>query len=63
MRILYTTTIGMTMIFFRQLVKRLIDEGHTVDIATNVIAFPVDDYYKELGCKVFHIPLTISFTT
>ena len=56
MRILYTTTIGMTMIFFRQLVKRLIDEGHTVDIATNVIAFPVDDYYKELGCKVFHIP-------
>lgn len=56
MRILYTTTIGMTMIFFRQMVERLINDGHTVDIATNEDTFPVDDYYKTLGCVVYNLP-------
>ena len=60
MRILYTTTIGMTMIFFRQMVKRLINDGHTVDIATNEESFPVDDYYRDLGCVIHNIPWTRS---
>lgn len=56
MRILYTTTIGMTMIFFRQMVKRLTDDGHTVDIATNEDSFPVDGYYRNLGCVIYNLP-------
>lgn len=55
MRILYTTTIGMTMIFFRRLVKNLIEKGHTVDIATNEAEIPVDDYYRELGCNIYQV--------
>ena len=35
MRILYVTTIGATMGFFKSLIKELIDDGHVVDIATN----------------------------
>ena len=60
MRILYTTTIGMTMMFFRGIVKRLIDDGHTVDIATNEDAFPVDDYFRDLGCVIYNVPWTRS---
>ena len=56
MRILYATTIGMTMIFFRQFVKSLIDEGNVVDIVTNESDFEVDDYFKKLGCKVYNVP-------
>ena len=55
MRILYTTTIGLTMIFFRRLVKNLIDKGHTVDIATNEDEIPVDDYYREIGCCIYQV--------
>ena len=43
MRILYTTTIGLSMILFRGLVKQLIESGHTVDIATNEDDYQVDD--------------------
>ena len=56
MRILYATTIGMTMIFFRQIVKSLIDDGNVVDIVTNEDDFEVDDYFKKLGCKVYNVP-------
>ena len=55
MRILYTTTIGLTMIFFRGLVKQLIEAGHTVDIAANEDDYQVDDFYRQLGCKVFQV--------
>ena len=55
MRILYTTTIGLTMIFFRRLVKNLIEKGHTVDIATNEAEIPVDDYYREIGCCIYQV--------
>ena len=33
MKILYVTTIGITMGFFRSFIHELIDEGNTVDIA------------------------------
>ena len=55
MKILYVTTIGMTMGFFKDLIKGLIDKGHIVDIATNRKIFEVPNCYYEWGCKVFDI--------
>lgn len=56
MRILYVTTIGGTMHFFKSFIHKLISEGHIVDIASNmIIQSPVDDCYKEWGCKLFQI--------
>ncbi len=46
------------MVFFPQLIKELIDQGHTVDIAANITSSPVRDCYYEWGCKVF--PLSCS---
>lgn len=55
MRILYITTIGSTMDFFKSLIKELIDGGNVVDIATNESDKPVSQFFKDLGCKVFPI--------
>lgn len=33
MKILYITTVGRTMGFFKSLIKELIDDGNVVDIA------------------------------
>jgi len=55
MKILYVTTIGGTMVFFKEFIKRLIAVGHTVDIATNETGSPVADCYREWGCRVFPI--------
>lgn len=54
-RILYITTIGSTMDFFKSLIKDLIDSGNIVDIATNESEKPVSECFKEWGCKVFPI--------
>lgn len=58
MRILYVTTIGGTMVFFKHLIKELVEEGHTVDIAANTNISNVPKEYMELGCKVFPISCT-----
>lgn len=55
MRVLYVTTIGLTMIFFKDLIKELIDDGHTVDIACNETAYKVDESYHKMGCKIYPI--------
>ena len=55
MKILYITTIGGTMTFFKSFIKQLIDKGHTVDIATNEEASVVPSCYREWGCQVYHI--------
>lgn len=55
MKILYVTTVGMTMNFFKALVGELIKEGHAVDIACNEDEYKVDDFFQKLGCKVYHI--------
>lgn len=52
MRILYVTTIGITMTFFKSLIQELVDSGHTVDIATNDSESRVDSFYSELGCEI-----------
>jgi len=54
-KILYITTIGATMRFFISFIKELINEGHTVEIATNTTGHKLPDIYNELGCKVHHI--------
>jgi glycosyltransferase involved in cell wall biosynthesis len=60
MKILYVTTVGCTMGFFKNLINELINAGHTVDIATNESEYPVDNCYKELGCKIYPLSCTRS---
>lgn len=60
MKILYVTTIGLTMTFFKDLVKELIDKGNTVDIACNEDIRPVEQCYHEWGCIVHQIDCTRS---
>lgn len=60
MRILYVTTIGTTMGFFKHLVSDLIQQGHTVDIACNDTDFPVPQFYHDLRCRVHTIGCTRS---
>ena len=55
MRVLYVTTVGITMIFFKSFVRHLLDKGHTVDIATNETESLVPQCYRDWGCKVYHI--------
>lgn len=54
MKILYVTTIGITMTFFKSLIRELLDEGHTVDIMCNEQDEKVPECYHEWGCKVYH---------
>lgn len=60
MRILYVTTIGSTMDFFKHLVQELVEQGHNVDIACNDAIKPVSPFFYELGCKVHPISCTRS---
>lgn len=55
MKILYVTTIGSTMDFFRSLLRELTAAGHTVEIATNETERPVSAYFRSLGCTVHQI--------
>ena len=54
MKILYVTTIGLTMTFFKELTRDLLDQGHTVDIMCNEDAFSVPDCYRKWKCKIYH---------
>lgn len=60
MKILYVTTVGATMNFFRNFIEELTLAGHTVDIATNDSTRKVPDYYKDFGCRVFSLPCSRS---
>ena len=55
MKILYVTTIGGTMNFFNSFINLLINEGHTIDIATNEHDSKVPACYREWGCRVYQI--------
>lgn len=59
MKILYVTTVSMTMGFFPEHIKMLLNEGHSVEIATNCEQ-PVPEIYNTLGCKVNDIPFSRS---
>lgn len=55
MRILYVTTVGSTMGFFRSLVRKLLDEGNQVDIACNKNYRPPPVEFTKWECNVFQI--------
>lgn len=55
MKILYITTIGRTMNFFKKFIEELVQEGHMVDIACNNNISTVPELYDELGCKIYSI--------
>ncbi len=55
MRILYVATIGGFMPFFKTFIRELLDEGHEVDIATNMMQYPLPDYYKDWDCGIYQI--------
>jgi len=57
MKILYITTIGGTMVFFRSFVRELVEQGHTVDIACSQTE-KVQDCYREWNCNIY--PLSCS---
>ncbi len=58
MKILYITTVGCTMSFFKDLIKHLTDQGHTVDLACNEQDYKIDPFFHELKLKTF--PLSCS---
>ena len=60
MKILYTTTVGLTMGFFNALIHDLIEKGHTVDIACNESEFQVAECYRDWGCQIYPISWTRS---
>lgn len=55
MKILYITTIGGTMGFFKAFISKLIEEGHTIDIACNDTSSNVPEFYKDLKCNIYTI--------
>ncbi len=55
MRILYVATIGGFMHFFKSFIRELIDDGHEVDIATNMTQYPLPECYKDWGCGIYQL--------
>ena len=66
MRILYVTTISLTInTFFKHHIDMLVREGNTVDIACNFKDLPIDKSYADLGCASYQVdfsrsPLSVS---
>lgn len=55
MKILFVTTVGATMGFFKDFIKQLLNKGHTVDIACNDDLWAVPECYREWNCSVYQI--------
>lgn len=61
MKILYVTTISLTMnSFFKPHVEMLVKEGNQVDIACNSSDLPLDELYNEWKCEFFQIDFSRS---
>lgn len=61
MKILYVTTISLTMnSFFKPHIKMLVEEGHKVDIACNFSDLELNGLYRELGCGFYQIDFSRS---
>lgn len=58
MKILYITTVGGTMCFFEEHIHSMIEDGDTIDIASNTGKSDVHPCYREWGCHVY--PLSCS---
>ncbi len=59
MKILYITTVSVTMNFFPEHIKMLINDGHNVELACNCEK-PVNQVYKDLNCKIHNLPFSRS---
>ncbi len=61
MKILYVTTISLTMnSFFKPHIEMLVNEGHHVDLACNYRDLALDTLYATLGCDSFQIDFSRS---
>lgn len=61
MKILYVTTISLTMnSFFKPHIEMLVREGNHVDIACNFNDLAADKLYIELGCNAYQIDFSRS---
>ena len=61
MRILYVTTISLTMnSFFKPHIGMLVHAGNQVDIACNDSDLALDRLYNDLGCQFYHIDFSRS---
>ena len=60
MKILYVTTIGGTMGFFKSLIKALTEDGHTVELACNENGSAVPQFYRDICCRVHQIDFSRS---
>lgn len=61
MKILYVTTISLTMnSFFKPHIEMLVHEGNQVDIACNYNDLALDDLYRELGCHYYQVDFSRS---
>ena len=61
MRILYVTTISLTMnCFFKPHLQMLVEQGHQVDIACNYSELPLAEQFHQLGCGIFQIDFSRS---
>ena len=59
MKILYVTTVAMTMGFFPPHIRLLQEAGHTVELACNMDE-PLKDTVLALGCKTYSVPFSRS---
>ncbi|MCD8327082.1 MAG: glycosyltransferase family 4 protein [Lachnospiraceae bacterium] len=59
MKILYVTTVSITMSFFEAHFRMLLEEGHTVELACNCEE-PLPDFCVDMGLKVYSIPFSRS---
>ena len=60
MKILYVTTVAITMNFFTNFINELVKSGNAVDIACNCDDYELNTVYKELDCKIHNIPFSRS---
>lgn len=61
MKILYVTTISLTMnSFFKPHIEMLVQEGNHVDIACNYKELALDNVYNELSCNLYQIDFSRS---
>lgn len=61
MKILYVTTISLTMnSFFKSHVEMLVGQGHQVDIACNHRDLPLDPLFSRLGCGFYQVDFSRS---
>ena len=61
MKILYVTTISLTMnSFFKPHVELLVREGHQVDIACNDRDLPLAEFFFQLGCRSYRVDFSRS---